>query len=831
VLFSAVAVDSPIQFGPYLLTERVGQGGMAVVYKATRKGPSGFAKTVVVKAMLPALSSQREFVAMFSAEARLMAAMAHPNVVQVQDFGVVDSVPYLVMEYLAGRNLAQLRGALAEAKMKLPIGAALTIAREMCHGLGFAHNFVDDEGKRRRVIHRDVSPSNVMVCRDGSVKLLDFGVAKIVGEFEFDVTQSFKGKYAYMAPEQVGHQPIDCRIDVFAAGVVLHELLTGKRLFAANTELETLQRVSLAQVIAPSIDNREVPRALDAIVKKALARHPGDRYSSGDELAEALETLDALAWPRKRLAALMDELFAREWMVVCEVCGKGVLPGAECQECGTAAPDASAAEELAPELSSAVAPVAPLPGGATERNPIADSQLPALPVSGSEPLPLPPPPPTPPAPRRAPKLLPNDAPPRRRLQVVRTPVPPPILPGRTTIDAGAAQQASGQIDTDTNDTDKDVKLPPPVPPPSAPATSTTATSVATSAAATSVTTSAPAASAAATSATTSTAATSATTSAAATSVTSNSPATSAAASALAMSALATNAPLMSASAMSPPKPGPPPLSAPPRLYVVPRPEPTPLPPRPRFDVLAVPRPAAKATPPSPRPSVTLTVPPLPTLPLVQQPVRRSSSAPLIIVGLVLLAGVLFAVFAAVSRPPRPEPIVGERAPVVEELAATAAPTSPASQPTVAAPTSTRENNGAVPTTTAHELAVPTTTARELAVPTTTARELAVPTTTAHELAVPTTTAHELTVVRPTSPASKPADVEPMPSAAAEPTPSAPADAEPMLPPSNAATSPASASKPARVPPRRRASHASHTAAVEERSVKDGRIVDPFAELK
>ncbi|HEY1585785.1 MAG TPA: serine/threonine-protein kinase, partial [Polyangia bacterium] len=352
MLFSAAASESPIQFGPYLLTECVGQGGMAVVYKATRHGPSGFSKTVVVKAMLPALTAQREFVAMFSSEARLMAALAHPNIVQVHDFGVVDGIPYLAMEYLPGRNLSQLRAAVAARGQRMPVGCALAIARDMCQGLGYAHEFVDSDGKRRQIIHRDVSPSNIMVCRDGMVKLLDFGVAKIVGEFDYDVTQSFKGKYAYMAPEQVNHQPIDRRVDVFAAGTVLHELLSGKRLFAAQTELETLQRVSAAQVVSPSVDNREVPRALDVIVKKALARDPAERYVSGAELAEALESLDALAWSRRKLAAFVAELFANDWMIVCEVCGKQVLPGAECGECGTPAPETEAPVALDPDAEA-----------------------------------------------------------------------------------------------------------------------------------------------------------------------------------------------------------------------------------------------------------------------------------------------------------------------------------------------------------------------------------------------------------------------------------------------------------------------------------------------
>ena len=422
MLFSAAATNEPIQFGPYLLTECVGQGGMAVVYKATRHGPSGFTKTVVVKAMLPSLSSQREFVAMFSGEARLMAQLTHPNIVQVHDFGVVDGIPYLAMEYLPGRNLSQLRAAVTARGLRMPVGCALAIARDVCHGLGYAHDFLDGDGKRRQIIHRDVSPSNVMVCRDGSVKLLDFGVAKIIGQFDYDVTQSFKGKYAYMSPEQVNHQPIDRRVDVFAVGIVLHELLTGKRLFAAQTELETLQRVSAAKVIAPSVDNADVPRALDAIVKKALAKDPAERYASGAQLAEALESLDALAWSRRRLAAYVADLFANDWMVVCEVCGKQVLPGENCAECGTAAPPTDAPVALDPEAEararSARQALRPLidAGAHTDPHEIepADEALPALPPARSEPLPLPPPPL---ASRRAPKP---------RLSVVHTPLPPPL---------------------------------------------------------------------------------------------------------------------------------------------------------------------------------------------------------------------------------------------------------------------------------------------------------------------------------------------------------------------------------------------------------------------
>jgi serine/threonine protein kinase len=377
--------SEPITVGPYTLSELIGQGGMAVVYKAKRQGPAGFEKNVVVKAMLPGLIDRKELVDLFRAEAKLSAQLNHPNIVQVNDFGVADDVPYLVMEFLNGRNLTQLRGALEAssggAPGKLPIGAALAIARDMCHALGYAHDFVDSEGKRRQIIHRDVSPSNVMLCRDGMVKLLDFGVAKVAGQFEAEVTQSFRGKYAYMAPEQVNRQAIDRRVDVFAAGIVLHEMLTGKRLFAASNELETLERVAHARVVAPSVDNPEVPRKLDALVKKALSRDPAQRFSSGREMAEALEELNAKAWSRRKLASWLTQLFPEAFTVTCEVCGKQVVPADECAECGT----------FAPSQETDVAPIS----------------MPSIPAIDSQPLPLPPPP---------------DSGKVARLQVVRTPV-------------------------------------------------------------------------------------------------------------------------------------------------------------------------------------------------------------------------------------------------------------------------------------------------------------------------------------------------------------------------------------------------------------------------
>ncbi len=326
------------RFGAYLLTDCIGQGGMAVVYRAKREGWSGFEKTVVVKAMLPALAAHREHVDRFIAEAKIQAQLAHPGIVQVHDFGVFAGTPYLVMEHLNGVNLSQLLNALAQSGQRMPVAVALLIATQICHALGYAHDFRDSTGARRQIIHSDVSPSNVMVCRDGSVKLLDFGVAKVVDVFDYDTSQTVQGKFPYMAPEQVNRLPVDRRADVFAAGIVLHEMLTGRRLFAAPTEIETLRRVDACEVAPPSLYNPHVSIGLDAVVLKALSRDPANRFDSGDDMAAALMQVERIGNGRQRVAEFLTRLFPASFAVVCEVCGKPATPGFPCGECGTEIP-------------------------------------------------------------------------------------------------------------------------------------------------------------------------------------------------------------------------------------------------------------------------------------------------------------------------------------------------------------------------------------------------------------------------------------------------------------------------------------------------------------
>jgi serine/threonine-protein kinase len=322
------------RFGAYLLTDCIGQGGMAVVYRAKREGWSGFEKTVVVKAMLPALAAHREHVDRFIAEAKIQAQLSHPGIVQVNDFGVFQGTPYLVMEHLNGVNLSQMLNALATGRQRMPIPVALVIATQMCHALGYAHAFRDSSGTRRQVIHSDVSPSNVMVCRDGSVKLLDFGVAKVIDAYDYDTSATVQGKFPYMSPEQVNRLPVDRRADVFAAGIVVHEMLSGRRLFAAPTELETLRRVDACEVAPPSVYNPAVSIGLDGVVLKALSRDPADRFDSGDDLAAALMQVERVSSGRQRVAEFLAKLFPANFATVCEVCGKPAVPGFACSECG-----------------------------------------------------------------------------------------------------------------------------------------------------------------------------------------------------------------------------------------------------------------------------------------------------------------------------------------------------------------------------------------------------------------------------------------------------------------------------------------------------------------
>jgi serine/threonine protein kinase len=302
------------QFGKYTLVERLGRGGMADVWKAKISGPGGFQRTLVIKRILPHLVEDEQFKSMFVAEARLSARLNHANIVQVFELGDVDGEFYLAMEYVRGRDLVNVVRAQL-LKGLPPPGMGAFVARELCRALAYAHALTDDSGTPLRLIHRDVSPSNVMISFDGAVKLLDFGIAKALAEANENrtVTGTLKGKFGYMSPEQVEGKEVDHRSDLFAAGVVLHEILTGKRLFKGGSDLQTIAMVRDARVEPPSLFNPAVPRELDDVCLKALARVPDDRWSGCDEMAVALdEVVHSLKWGPERLAAMQRDLFPDE---------------------------------------------------------------------------------------------------------------------------------------------------------------------------------------------------------------------------------------------------------------------------------------------------------------------------------------------------------------------------------------------------------------------------------------------------------------------------------------------------------------------------------------
>ena len=308
------AYPLPTRIGPYRVIARIAAGGMAEIYLATRGGVAGFERAVVIKRMLPHLAHEPELRTTLLDEARLMSRLRHPNIVNVQEFSRDQRDFYLVMEFLRGESLSGLRRELVGCNARLDPALATFIVAEMCAGLHAAHEAIDDSGRPLGVVHRDVSPQNVFVTFDGEVKLLDFGIACFADRGSRTKTGMTKGKFAYMSPEQFAGEPLDRRADVFAAGAMLHELLTGKRLFARESEAQVLKAVLHDPIPLPSQiadDDVLIPEALDEICLRALARERERRYASAEELRAALRELMPQLDPRQRAKERLVELTRR----------------------------------------------------------------------------------------------------------------------------------------------------------------------------------------------------------------------------------------------------------------------------------------------------------------------------------------------------------------------------------------------------------------------------------------------------------------------------------------------------------------------------------------
>lgn len=305
----------PQPFGKYLLTERIGAGGMAEIFRATAFGVEGFTKQVCIKRILPTLTSDETFIRMFVDEAKIAVNLHHANIVQVFDLGRIGEHYFIAMELVSGRDLLAIINRCRKLRRRLPVPLVLQIIAEVCRGLDYAHR-CKVEGRPAGIIHRDVSPSNILVSWEGDVKVADFGIAKAAHKEQKTATGTLKGKYGYMSPEQVRGLPIDQRSDIFAAGVLLWEALVARRLFKGETDLETLEMVRAARVEQlPSQVHRAIPQRVDGIVGRALALRPEDRYQTAAEMAGDLS--DALYEMGQRvdagrLAAFMKEIFASE---------------------------------------------------------------------------------------------------------------------------------------------------------------------------------------------------------------------------------------------------------------------------------------------------------------------------------------------------------------------------------------------------------------------------------------------------------------------------------------------------------------------------------------
>ncbi|HEY4057902.1 MAG TPA: protein kinase, partial [Kofleriaceae bacterium] len=284
--------DAEEAFGPYLVYERLGVGGMATVHRALERGIEGFERIVALKRLLPHLAEDATFIKAFVREAKLASALNHVNIVQIYELGRVNTEYFISMEHIDGRDIRRVLRHARKVTGAPPPNVTVGLLLQLCDALDYAHTKIDENGVPMGLVHRDVSPSNVLVTKSGSVKVIDFGIAKAQSSQHRTQTGRVKGKLAYMAPEAIsGSKDLDARSDLFAVGVIAHELLTARPLFASKNEYQTLLKVQRGDIMPPSTFNQSVPAELDAIVLRALARDPDDRFSSAAELRDELLAL------------------------------------------------------------------------------------------------------------------------------------------------------------------------------------------------------------------------------------------------------------------------------------------------------------------------------------------------------------------------------------------------------------------------------------------------------------------------------------------------------------------------------------------------------------
>jgi serine/threonine-protein kinase len=279
------------KFGRYFLLDHIAQGGMAEIYRARLASVDGAGRLIVIKRIQAGYGANSEFLQMFKSEIKVTMGFNHPNIVQLYDFGEEQQQPYIAMEFVDGRNLRQFMARFNELKQPFPIELAAYIIEQAAGGLHYAHSFKDKmTGAPLNIVHRDISPQNILISYDGNVKVIDFGIAKANNNSESTRAGVIKGKPSYLSPEQISGEALDGRCDIFALGIVLWELLCGKKLFAGESDLAVLKLIEscTSHVKPPSTINPQVPKELDYIVLRALAKQREKRYQTGEEMQRAL---------------------------------------------------------------------------------------------------------------------------------------------------------------------------------------------------------------------------------------------------------------------------------------------------------------------------------------------------------------------------------------------------------------------------------------------------------------------------------------------------------------------------------------------------------------
>ena len=306
---------TPRTFGRYYLIDKMAVGGMAEVFNAVLFGIHGFEMPLVIKRILPNLSANQRFVDMFVVEAKIYVALQHQNIVQIYDFHKFHEQYFIALEFVEGRDLKSVLNRSLDKNTQIPTPVALFIAHQICHGLEYAHTRTDDENENLGLVHRDLSPANILLSYTGEVKIADFGIAKAKMHAEITDSGVLKGKYRYMSPEQAHGKSIDHRSDIFAVGILLYEMLTGTKLFDSDDDLALLEQVKGAQFIEPRKHNAAISPRLNKIICRALHKSPHGRFQSAKDLQEVLaeemhpHTISSLS---RDLTLVMDQLFVED---------------------------------------------------------------------------------------------------------------------------------------------------------------------------------------------------------------------------------------------------------------------------------------------------------------------------------------------------------------------------------------------------------------------------------------------------------------------------------------------------------------------------------------